>query len=396
MYRYPIALTQQFRFCGNAFRADMYKGCDFGCIYCFANSRKGNFKQSVDIADFKIVEKTFLNALESDKGPNNLDYELIRHRVPLHLGGMSDPFQPREWKHRLTYRFLKLTKKYNYPVLISTKCASFPEEYWELFDPKIHAFQISLISPNEPFIRLYESKTPSPKHRMNLIRDLKKRGFWVSLRLQPLIDLKEALELVQAIGNNVDYITVEHLKLSVDDPKTFRYFKTALSHYYRMDQNMRNLELDHLEKLSNIRLIKSASPVPVGVGDNDWHELSDSRCCCGIDTINENFNNWLKYNYTYFVTGEMKDAPWFPNSPCDYVLNIRGKRGGQKRIDDWIKTRSGEEVPWVPKGDCWHIVNSHTRPARLKTIRTVKAFTDYYCEHFQFSLFRKSKGLGLL
>ncbi len=26
MYKYPIALTQQFKFCGNPFRIDLYKG----------------------------------------------------------------------------------------------------------------------------------------------------------------------------------------------------------------------------------------------------------------------------------------------------------------------------------------------------------------------------------
>ena len=50
MYKYPIALTQQFRFCGNPFRVDLYKGCDFGCKYCFANSRNGGFRADFDEA----------------------------------------------------------------------------------------------------------------------------------------------------------------------------------------------------------------------------------------------------------------------------------------------------------------------------------------------------------
>ena len=42
--------------------------------------------------------------------------------------------------------------------------------------------------------------------------------------------------------------------------------------------------------------IKSITSVPIGCGDNDLHELSDSYNCCGLDTINDNFNGWIKYN----------------------------------------------------------------------------------------------------
>ena len=49
-----MAMTQQFRHCGNPFRIDTYKGCDFGCRYCFANCRGGNFDNSFKVADLSI------------------------------------------------------------------------------------------------------------------------------------------------------------------------------------------------------------------------------------------------------------------------------------------------------------------------------------------------------
>ena len=51
LYKNPICITQQFRFCGNPFRIDMYRGCDFGCQYCFANARQGNFEVKWQTAD---------------------------------------------------------------------------------------------------------------------------------------------------------------------------------------------------------------------------------------------------------------------------------------------------------------------------------------------------------
>ena len=36
-YHESMQITKAFRFCPNAFRIDMYRCCDFGCKYCFAN-----------------------------------------------------------------------------------------------------------------------------------------------------------------------------------------------------------------------------------------------------------------------------------------------------------------------------------------------------------------------
>jgi hypothetical protein len=36
--------------------------------------------------------------------------------VPMHFGGMSDPFQPAETRHRVTLEFLSALSDYNYPT----------------------------------------------------------------------------------------------------------------------------------------------------------------------------------------------------------------------------------------------------------------------------------------
>lgn len=94
-YSSPIKLTQQFKFCGNAFRVDLYKGCDFGCKYCFANSNtsKGHNTGS-GLAQFSQIERYFKRAFDDNElNTKSLTVELLQHRVPLHCGGMSDPFQ---------------------------------------------------------------------------------------------------------------------------------------------------------------------------------------------------------------------------------------------------------------------------------------------------------------
>ena len=77
LYKYPMALTQQFKHCGNPFRIDVYKGCDFGCNYCFANCRGGNLEKGFKIADFSIIEKNFKKAFEDDKETKNITMHVI-------------------------------------------------------------------------------------------------------------------------------------------------------------------------------------------------------------------------------------------------------------------------------------------------------------------------------
>lgn len=346
-YKYPIAMTQQFKHCGNPFRVDTYKGCDFGCIYCFANNRGGNFQNISLQSDMDVIKKYFVKAFETQNETKNLTVELLRHRVPLHLGGMSDPFQKREFKEHVTLDFLELTNKYRYPVLISTKVASLPDEYWGVLDNKIHAFQISLISTDDEFIRKYERNTPSATERIEFIKKLKDMGFWVGVRLQPLVDVTHAYELVKQISGIVDYITVEHIKIGNDNANKHMLFQRLGLAPEQFKSIGREYELKTPIKKHNIELLKSVSKCPIGCGDNDLHEMSDTNNCCGVDTIGGAFENWIKYNSMYInKTGD--STGWYPSSNCSSCFNSECRVKGwgfRDYVDAYMKTP-------IKEGEC--------------------------------------------
>lgn len=296
-YTSPIGLTSQFRFCGAAFRIDLNKGCFYGCNYCFINNRhKNNSKMGqrnneITFASIKKIERMFINSI--DKGQvNTFDKELLNRKTPLHLGGNSDPFINK----KLALEFIDITKKYAYPILISTK-SCLDEQYLSNFDNKIHAFQVSLISKNQNVIDLFEKNTPSAKDRIDFIKRLHRLGFWVSVRIQPLVNLNEGLELIDELINYVDFITIEHLKLQPENIEKSEILKKLTPEFkYKKVGNSMNV-LSEI-KYKNIQKIKQHvnGRVKLGFGDNDMHIYSDTNNCCGIDTINENFNNWLNYN----------------------------------------------------------------------------------------------------
>lgn len=339
-------VTQQFKFCGNPFRVDMYKGCNFGCLYCFANSKQWKNSTGWDEADITDIEKLFKKAFETDDNVKDANIELLRHKVPLHLGGNSDPFQGREWEKHLTYKMIELTNKYQYPMTISTKTAHLPEEYLEILDPKLHGIQVSIMGWEDDFIRKYEVNTPTAKERVEFVRLLHNRGIWTSIRIQPLINLDEALKVVNAIKGDVNYITVEHLKIPTDNKEIANLFaKNYLeTDYYIPKHGGRNWEVIPPTKEANFKKIAEVANgygVKVGCGDNDLHHLTQSRCCCGIDTIPGGaFNNFLKFNLTYLTTGDYDLSKiWKPKSDVSGAFNSKQQHRTPdlKTMEDWTR-----------------------------------------------------------
>lgn len=356
-YKNSLCMTQQFRFCGNAFRVDTYKSCTFGCKYCFANSNQTLYhNDGFAVANLDYIEKQFKKAFDDDNETNSHVVEMLRHKVPLHCGGMSDPFQKAEFEIHATYKLIELSNKYQYPIIFSTKTASLPEEYFKILDPKLHAFQSSIMGWSDEYIRKYETNTPLASERADFVKELVNKGFWCSVRIQPCINLNEVLELVDHLKDIPSYYTVEHLKIPVDNETVKALFKDEYQNigFCRSQNNVRNIEIQPNIKKSNIKAIQELANsygVLVGVGDNDLHYLSQSRCCCGIDTIGESFDNWLKYNLTYFITGDVEDDLWMPKcnlASCFYSgTRMNSKVDAKEATNKYIR----DNKDLVPKED---------------------------------------------
>ena len=327
----------------------MYHSCDFGCKYCFANARGGYFTRDFQVANVDLIRRWFKSALE-DGDVSNIKKECLNHRVPIHLGGLTDPFQACEKRYRASYRFLEISKFYNYPVNISTKTAELEPMYWEILDPKIHTFSISLIGMSDDYIRMWEGNTPMAADRLRFVRELKDRGFWVSIRIQPVIDIDECLRLIEASRDMVDYYTVEHLKVPIDNKALADSLLKKLADSKisaTLCATGREWEFDSRTKIANIERIKAACKgVPVGCGDNDLHIMSDSKNCCGIDLMPKAFKNWLKYNSMYIkMTGDR--SQWSPKANCNECWNgdcvIKGFTTMKQYVDKAFAKQYGDE-----------------------------------------------------
>jgi DNA repair photolyase len=319
-YNSCIGLTGQFYMCGNAFRLDSYKGCTFGCSYCFANARKlGGYKIKYQSADPNKLHTLMYDSIIKNK-KNTLTKELLNRRVPLHLGGMSDPFQEIEWKNGVTKEFIKISNEFNYPINFSTKTSFLPNDYFKLLNPEIHTFSISIMGYSNEYIRLFEKNTPTAKNRIEFVKKLHNNGFWVSIRIQPIIDINEVITLIENSEKYVNYYTVEHLKLPIDNQKIVKDLLVHVNKYRMNLQSFgREYEFHPFIKIKNIELLKSITNVKIGCGDNDLHHYSDSLNCCGIDLMPKSFSNWIKYN-TMYIKMTNDRTQYSPKCSCHHCF----------------------------------------------------------------------------
>ena len=107
LYTHPIQPTAQFFFCGVPLRMDSYSGCSHGCLYCFARASEEfhsvrKAKGRILPTDTKVISKIFNKALSHSYESADIVVEWLRHRVPIHWGGMSDPFQ-QQYLHSHNY-----------------------------------------------------------------------------------------------------------------------------------------------------------------------------------------------------------------------------------------------------------------------------------------------------
>lgn len=332
-YSNPLSLTTQFYFCPVPLRLDTYSGCSHSCLYCFANNSNQKYISNNNLlnhasnleADFvrptkiEIIKKyfdiAFNGAQNTFSHQEALAIECLKHRVPIHFGGMSDGLQPIEKKYRITYKTLKLLKDYNYPVIFSTKGRLLLEkEYFDLInDYENFALQISLIDDRQEIIDILEPRASTVEERFKMFEMYRKK--WTACRIQPfIVGLSESriipmLDKLKEVG--VNHIMVEGLKFFSGNKTANKVLGEAfkkitgetfdLFAYYKAIGAVtsgNDVELPSWRKYKYNKIFQEETKkrgMTFGCADNDLRFLGDSACCCGVEGL-KGFENIIRHN----------------------------------------------------------------------------------------------------
>jgi DNA repair photolyase len=218
-YEYALSISSQFPFCGIPLRLDTYSDCQFACRYCFAASRGGaTAKRPMQMADPQIFRRR-MKRVSSGRASSAVD-EMLVQRIPIHFGGLSDPFSPLELQHRRTLAFLEVLYEYKYPTILSTKGdAVVHKDYVKLLQEKNFLVQISISINDDILSSEIDRGAPVTSRRIENLNQLSAANVQTAVRMQPLIPSLEAsaFELLLRVANaGAKHVSVEYLKLPVE------------------------------------------------------------------------------------------------------------------------------------------------------------------------------------
>lgn len=273
----------QVTLCDLPIRFDTYKGCSHMCKYCFVQKKAD--LNDIDKGESPAVLRDFIN------GKRTRETNWCDWNIPLHWGGMSDPFQPAERKHKISLECLKVFKETQYPFVVSTKGKLICEgEYLELIKDCNCVIQISLVCPEYDKIEL---GTPTFAERLEMVRTLAKYKR-VNVRIQPyMIETHEStLRSIKQMAEAGAYgIIVEGMKFA---RKKDGLVRVGGDWCYPLDELRKRF--DEMKALAHELGMKFYS------GENRLRSMGDHLCCCGVEGLEGfeenrfNLNNLLHGN----------------------------------------------------------------------------------------------------
>jgi DNA repair photolyase len=163
-----------------------YRGCEHGCIYCFARPTHCYLGHSAGL-DFETKLYAKVNAAEL------LERELANPRyVPKYiaLGAVTDPYQPIEREHRITRAVLEVLDRTNHPVGIVTKSALVVRDLdilTRMASRGLVKVAMSVTTLDRRIARKMEPRAATPPKRLEAIKALSSAGVPVAVMTAPII-----------------------------------------------------------------------------------------------------------------------------------------------------------------------------------------------------------------
>jgi DNA repair photolyase len=193
-----------------------YKGCEHGCIYCFARPTHAYLNLSPGL-DFET------RIFRKPDAPDLLRKELsAKSYTPsvIQLGINTDAYQPVERTELLTRRILEVLAEFQHPVAILTKSALIQRDL-DILGPmaakNLVRVGVSITTLDRTIARIMEPRAATPPRRLETLRALKSAGVPAFVMSAPIVpgltchELESILEAAAEAGAERAGLTIVRL-----------------------------------------------------------------------------------------------------------------------------------------------------------------------------------------
>ena len=197
-----------------------YRGCEHGCIYCYARPNHAYVGLSPGL-DFETRLFAKVNAAALFRA------ELARESYrcePIHIGGVTDPYQPVERQYRITRQLLEVALAHRQPVTLITKGSLVERDIdllAELARLALTSVFLTVTTLDGQLARRLEPRASAPWRRLETIRRLSAAGIPVGVSLGPIIpfindhEIEAVLAACRDAGAKGAHYTIIRLPLEV-------------------------------------------------------------------------------------------------------------------------------------------------------------------------------------
>jgi DNA repair photolyase len=199
-----------------------YRGCEHGCIYCYARPAHAymGLSPGIDFETKLFFKPDAVQLLEKELSKPG--YKV----APVHIGGNTDPYQPAERKLQISRAVLEVLDRFGHPATVITKSALIARDadiLGRMAARGLVRASISITSVDRKLARTMEPRASTPERRFWAVRQLKAAGVPVGVNFAPCIpglndhEMEAVLaKAAEAGADGAGYITLR-LPLEIKD-----------------------------------------------------------------------------------------------------------------------------------------------------------------------------------
>ncbi|MFA5001980.1 MAG: radical SAM protein [Methanolinea sp.] len=186
--------------------ANLYRGCDHGCTYCYAPLATRTNRESFHQPSVRnnVIEKFRHDAKELER---------VGETRPILLSFTTDPYQHLDIKEKLTRKAIDTLHYHNLKVTILTKGGKRSERDFDLLTkrPELSEYGVTLVFINEEQREEIEPFAASTYERINSLKRAHNQGIRTYVSLEPVWEPKQTLKLIEMTSDFVDFYKVGKL-----------------------------------------------------------------------------------------------------------------------------------------------------------------------------------------
>lgn len=209
-----------------------YRGCEHGCIYCFARPSHAyhDLSPGLDFETKLFAKPDAAKLLRAELSRKTYQVATIA------MGTNTDPYQPVEKDWRITRAILELLVETRHPTFITTKSDRILRDIDLIADlarDRLAAVMLSVTSLDPAVARTLEPRAPHPMRRLEAIRRLTDAGIPVTASISPVIPAITDHEMESLIARVAEAGAREVTYIPVRLPhEVAPLFRAWLTEYY--------------------------------------------------------------------------------------------------------------------------------------------------------------------